>query len=61
MEDEFVIHTMITIDDFEKILSLIKASIKTIDDIEEIKDQLKLYDRINSLVIQFKSEKEKQQ
>lgn len=59
MEDEFVIHTTITIDDFEKLLDIIKKSIKTVDDIDEIRNQLELYDRINSLVMQFKSEKEK--
>jgi hypothetical protein len=59
MEDEFVIHTTITIDDFERVLELIKKSIKTVDDIEEIRNQLELHDRINSLIKQFKSEKEK--
>lgn len=57
MEEEFVIHTTITIDDFENILEIIKKSIKTTDDIQEIKQQIELYERINSLVKQFRTEK----
>jgi hypothetical protein len=59
MEDEFVIHTTITIDDFEQILEIIKTSIRNSNNITEIRNQLELHDRIDSLVMQFKSEKEK--
>jgi hypothetical protein len=58
MENDFVIHTEITIDDFEKIMTLIKKSLKHTDDITEIKSNIELFEKLETLVKQFNNEKE---
>lgn len=61
VENDFVIQTEISIEDFINIMDIIKRSLQHTEDVNEMKQKIRLYEKIETLVKQFKIEKENNQ